>query len=297
MTCGNGCDAQTTAGSKKRGEPTNEKFCRSCMISLMGQEVNGSGIGRSVDVGPVVEHGQLLFFELLNTVLLVGLIIARIFGIVALVVEKGLEKWVACKEYKRATWTKKKGERAEEESPKTTIVYTPGTTETTPATTISQTSVPHLRVQEPASSVSKQDQRSTVMADLNIPQSRNMLLSAGLTICMPMPLPGSIGMPLFEGANATEFLDHFNDLCKEYLVLDEDKLVKLPQYCSRSIGDAVKSLKEWKDKDYPALWKAILKEYKEHDSYQQIYSLQFLEKYKSVAHTKKDDILHQSPYQ
>ena len=104
-----------------------------------------------------------------------------------------------------------------------------------------------------------------------------------------MPLPGAVGMPLFEGANATEFLDRFDDLCKEYLVTDEDKLTKLPRYCSRNIGDAIKSLKEWEKKDYQALRKAILVEYKDDDSHQQVYSLQFLEKYKSVVRTEKDD--------
>ena len=100
-----------------------------------------------------------------------------------------------------------------------------------------------------------------------------------------------MGIPLFEEANATKFLDCYNDLCKEYLVLEENKLVKLLQYYSRNIGNAIKSLKAQEDKDYLALWKTILKEYKDYNSYQQTYSLQFLEKYKSIIYTKKDNIL------
>ena len=42
-----------------------------------------------------------------------------------------------------------------------------------------------------------------------------------------MALLDTIGIPLFEGANITEFLDRFDNLCKEYLVADEDKLAKL----------------------------------------------------------------------
>ena len=49
-----------------------------------------------------------------------------------------------------------------------------------------------------------------------------------LACCMPMPLLGAVGMPLFKGANAIEFLDRFDDLCKEYLVTNKDKLTKLP---------------------------------------------------------------------
>jgi hypothetical protein len=72
-------------------------------------------------------------------------------------------------------------------------------------------------------------------------------------IRLPMPLPGSPGVPLFEGANATEFLDNFDDLCDEYAVAEQGKLVKLPKYCSRSIGDSIKSQKAWVNKDYQAL--------------------------------------------
>jgi hypothetical protein len=81
-------------------------------------------------------------------------------------------------------------------------------------------------------------------------------------IRLPMPLPGSPGVPLFEGANATEFLDNFDDLCDEYAVAEQGKLVKLPKYCSRSIGDSIKSQKAWVNKDYQALRKAILWEYR-----------------------------------
>jgi hypothetical protein len=70
------------------------------------------------------------------------------------------------------------------------------------------------------------------------PQLGNMAspllpLSTALTFRMPMPLPGAVGVPFFEGTNATEFLDRYNNLCKEYLVIDQDKLAKLPRYCLR----------------------------------------------------------------
>jgi hypothetical protein len=43
--------------------------------------------------------------------------------------------------------------------------------------------------------------------------------------------------------------------------------------------------------DYSNLRKAILRVYKRHDGYQQLYSLQFLEQFKSVKRTKDDDVL------
>jgi hypothetical protein len=106
-----------------------------------------------------------------------------------------------------------------------------------------------------------------------------------------MPLPGVARIPLFEGANATDFLDRFEDLCKEYGVLEEDKLLKLPRYYSQDVRETIISLKEWETKNYTSLRQGILKAYKAYDSYQQTYSLQFLEKYKSTTRSKNDDIL------
>jgi len=34
--------------------------------------------------------------------------------------------------------------------------------------------------------------------------------------CIPMPLPGTLGSPRFEGANVTEFLERYEDLCFDY---------------------------------------------------------------------------------
>ena len=129
------------------------------------------------------------------------------------------------------------------------------------------------------------------MSSKDTPKLESIALSTAFTFHMPMPLLGVVGIPLFEGANATEFLNRFNNLCKEYQVLDQDKLAKLLKYCSRNISNTIKLLKAQKNKDYLALQKAILKEYKNYNSYQQIYSLKFLKKYKSIVYTEKDNIL------
>jgi hypothetical protein len=51
------------------------------------------------------------------------------------------------------------------------------------------------------------------------------------TLYMPMPPLGTLGSPMFEGANVTEFLERYKDLCSDYQVLDDDKLTRLPRYC------------------------------------------------------------------
>jgi hypothetical protein len=46
--------------------------------------------------------------------------------------------------------------------------------------------------------------------------------------CLLMPPPSTQGSPMFEGANVTEFLERYKDLCSNYQVLDEDRLSQLP---------------------------------------------------------------------
>ena len=53
----------------------------------------------------------------------------------------------------------------------------------------------------------------------------------------------------------------------KYGLKEDQKVVKLPRYCERSVSDVIKTFKEWELKDYQALRKTILKEYKEYDSY------------------------------
>jgi hypothetical protein len=108
---------------------------------------------------------------------------------------------------------------------------------------------------------------------------------------MPMPPPGTPGSPMFEGANVTEFLERYEDLCSDYHVSAADRLARLPRYCIQPIAETIKSLKEWKDKDYAALKKVLLAEYKNDDTHQLLYSVPFLESYKNIPRTQKDDIL------
>lgn len=96
---------------------------------------------------------------------------------------------------------------------------------------------------------------------------------------------------MFEGANITEFLERYEDLCSDYRVSDSGKLTRLPRYCVQSIGETIKSLKEWNDRDYTALKKVLLAEYKAEDTHQLFYSFHSLESYKNILHTEKDDIL------
>jgi hypothetical protein len=81
------------------------------------------------------------------------------------------------------------------------------------------------------------------------------------TLYMPMPPLGTLRSPMFKGANVTEFLERYEDLCSDYQVSDDDKLTRLLHYCIQLIAKTIKSLKEWKSRDYTTLKKALRTEY------------------------------------
>ena len=141
--------------------------------------------------------------------------------IVVLVVEaamsgitKQLQEWEAGNEYKKMTRDCQKEDHKEEEE------------------------------EEEEDTTQSRPQLTGNMGDNNTPSLTPLIGPQSLSFRMPMPLPGAVGIPLFEGANTTEFLDRFDDLCREYVVVEEDKLAKLPRYCLRNVGDAIKLLKE-----------------------------------------------------
>jgi hypothetical protein len=102
----------------------------------------------------------------------------------------------------------------------------------------------------------------------NNPENDPIILVQTSIVKLPMPLPGSPGVSFFEGANTTEFLDGFDDLCDEYTIAGQGTLTKLPKYCSRSLGDSIKSQKAWIDRDYATLRRVILWEYRMYDRHQ-----------------------------
>ena len=74
--------------------------------------------------------------------------------------------------------------------------------------------------------------------------------------------------------------------------MDEQKVMKLLKYCEQEVGEVIKLLKEWEMKDYHALVKVVLNEYKEYDSYQRKFSIQFLKAFKSKLCNDEDNLLH-----
>ena len=108
---------------------------------------------------------------------------------------------------------------------------------------------------------------------------------------MLMLLLSTLKSLMFKGANVIEFLKRYKDLCLDYQVLDDNKLTRLLRYCIQLIAETIKLLKEWKSHDYTTLKKALCTKYQNDDTQQLLYLVLFLENYKNITCTKKDDIL------
>ena len=108
---------------------------------------------------------------------------------------------------------------------------------------------------------------------------------------MLMLLLGTLRSLMFKGANVIEFLKRYKDLCLNYQVLDNNKLIRLLCYCIQLIAKTIKLLKEQKSYNYTTLKKALCTKYQNNNTQQLLYLVLFLENYKNIAYIKKDDIL------
>ena len=59
-----------------------------------------------------------------------------------------------------------------------------------------------------------------------------------------IPPPSTLRSLMFERANVIEFLERYKDLYFNYKVFEEDKLIRLLQYCIQPVAETIKSLKE-----------------------------------------------------
>ena len=104
----------------------------------------------------------------------------------------------------------------------------------------------------------------------------------------PLPLPKTEGMPWFEGHNVTEWIEGLEHLKREYRMTEEDFRLRIPMQAERSLGDQIKSMKEW---EIPFDWEkkfkpAMVKEHFANDRYQQMYTKEFLLNYSKTFKNK-----------
>src|SRR5258708_4384328 len=88
----------------------------------------------------------------------------------------------------------------------------------------------------------------------------------------PMPMPSSPGTPLFDGADVTEFLARFEDMCDEYQIDAPSRAQKLPRYCTVVVGRYVSTMTASQAKDWEVLKEDLKKDFKHKDTVQLLYT-------------------------
>ncbi len=92
-----------------------------------------------------------------------------------------------------------------------------------------------------------------------------------------IPLPGTPDTLYFEEVNISEFIEYFENICDDYQVRDENKIKRVPRYCTQVISQFVKGIKKYQDEDWGKLKKELKKEYRVDTITQQMNTRQFLE--------------------
>ena len=105
-----------------------------------------------------------------------------------------------------------------------------------------------------------------------------------------MPPPGALGTPFFEGANVTEFLERYEDQCEDARLTERERVRRLPRYCTLPVGQYVKAMDGWSSGNWDQLKDAMLSEYRDTDTFQQLNSRRYLETLKSKKRTSADDV-------
>ena len=107
---------------------------------------------------------------------------------------------------------------------------------------------------------------------------------------LPMPQPGVPGSPWFDGTNVTEFLDRYSNMCRDYHVSEKEMVRRMLWYCDSIVAQNIRSLTAYQDQDWEPLAKAMKEEYAEGDEIQVMYSVEYLERLKSLDRSENDDL-------
>lgn len=100
---------------------------------------------------------------------------------------------------------------------------------------------------------------------------------------VPLPGPKTVGAPHFDGTNITDFLEEWEIFCQDHGLSQLMQVQRMPQYCSLFIGEYIKTLEEYIDRDWVKLCATLRKQYISQDANQKYYSRAFLEQYKMRA--------------
>ncbi len=102
---------------------------------------------------------------------------------------------------------------------------------------------------------------------------------------------GAPGSWFFEGANISEFLEKFENMCDDYRMSTSEKICPLPWYCEMFTAWHVRSIIGFSGLDWIKICASPKKEYKDRDIAQQISSYAYLEDFKGKSRTENVEVL------
>ena len=131
------------------------------------------------------------------------------------------------------------------------------------------------------------------MATTNTPDIENVPTPPQFqaSYIMPLPYPGAPGSPFFDGANVTEFLERYENMCEDYRVSLAEKIRRLPLYGEMFTARHVKSVIGFSGSDWTKISKELKKEYKDQDLAQQVSSRAYLEAFKDKPRAENSEVL------
>lgn len=106
-----------------------------------------------------------------------------------------------------------------------------------------------------------------------------------------MPILGMVGAPQFNGKDVSEFIKVAENLFCRYAISEtKDKVAFLVDYCTPAVTSWATQLPEFVLDDYEGLVKRMKEEYAKNDRLQQMVNTRWLEAYKQVVQTERDDL-------
>jgi hypothetical protein len=119
-----------------------------------------------------------------------------------------------------------------------------------------------MRVTPASSSISDHNGGSFPVTVNEVPIPR---LSVPHRAAVPMPSPGTVSAPKFDGTNATRFFDRFEVLAADHGLQQEAFVDRMLLYCTAEVDRVISTFPEAFDRDWKEFRRVVQEEYKSQD--------------------------------
>lgn len=99
-----------------------------------------------------------------------------------------------------------------------------------------------------------------------------------IVVHTPMPAPGTVNAPWFDGKDATLFLERFHQLCVDHGLKPKSQAImdRMSHYCLTWIGQWIKTLDGFKEGDWEKFCLAIVRNFRDDDINHKIHRREYL---------------------